>query len=235
MVPYLTKIFAGKPQTMGDKDAKNPMEREWRSAIYKEPVHERVWLSRLNINGDGQADLKHHGGLEKAVFAYPSEHYDRWKNELPAAGLTVGGMGENFSLVNQTEQEVAIGDTYHIGEAVIQVSQPRQPCWKPARRHQVKQLAWLIQNSGRTGWYFRVLEEGFIEAEQPLTLVERPYPEWTIARCNQVMHEEKENLEAARELAACEMLAANWRVTLRNRVEKGENPDIRRRIFGPNE
>ncbi|SFE88377.1 MOSC domain-containing protein [Alteribacillus iranensis] len=235
MTPYLKQIFIGKPKTTGKKDAERPMDREWRSGIFKECVTGQVWLGRTNLHGDGQADLKNHGGEEKAVFAYPSEHYVDWQDELQRTDMRPGAMGENFSISNQTEREVAIGDTYHIGEAVIQVCQPRQPCWKPARRFKMKELALHIQNSGRTGWYFRVLEEGFVQSDQPLTLVERPYPQWTIERCNQVMHVEKDNIQAARELASCEYLAGRWRVTLMNRVETGKSKDIRKRVYGPND
>lgn len=231
----LESVFVGQSKTIGEKDATLPMDREWKSAIFKELVDGPIWLGKTNLAGDGQADLKHHGGPEKAVFAYPSEHYAFWKKELPDTEISPGGMGENFSLGNQLEEAAAIGDIYEIGEAVIQVSQPRQPCWKPARRFKVKNLALLLQNSGRTGWYYRVLKEGDVEAGQTLTLVERPYPEWTIEKCNTIMHLEKDNLEEARKLSQCDLLSTNWKDTLTKRVEKGENPDLRKRVIGPNE
>lgn len=231
----LKKIFIGLPRTTGKKDAENPMEREWTSGIFKEPVQGAIWLSKTNLAGDGQADLKNHGGPEKAVFAYPIEHYTYWLQELGTHQILPGGMGENFLLENLTEEMIAIGDTFQIGEAIVQVSQPRQPCWKPARRFKVKNLALLIQNSGRTGWYFRVLKEGYVEEGQTFKLVDRPLPQWTIQRCNEIMHVEKQNIKLARELAQCELLAPNWRTTFKNRIEKGENPDILKRVLGPNE
>jgi MOSC domain-containing protein YiiM len=99
----------------------------------------------------------------------------------------------------------------------------------------VKDLALRIQNTGRTGWYLRVMQEGYVESGQPITLLERPYPEWTIAKCNQIMHQQPYDREATQQLASCKLLSENWRNTLWKRVEKGENPDIRGRVIGPNE
>ncbi|GIN91594.1 molybdenum cofactor sulfurase [Siminovitchia terrae] len=231
----LERIYVGQPKTVGEKGAALPMDREWRSGIFKEPVEGPILLEKTNLAGDGQADLKHHGGPEKAVFAYPSEHYLFWRKELPDTEIFSGGMGENFSLINQLENSVSIGDIYEIGDAVIQVSQPRQPCWKPARRFKVKNLALLLQNSGRTGWYYRVLKVGRVEAGQELALIDRPYPHWTIEKCNTIMHVEKYNVEEAKLLSQCEALSLNWRTTLEKRIEKGEDPDVRKRVIGPNE
>ncbi|HHY73311.1 MAG TPA: MOSC domain-containing protein [Bacillus bacterium] len=231
----LNKIFVGLPQKVGVKEAANPMDREWVSGIFKEPANGPIWLSKTGLVGDGQADMKNHGGPEKAVFVYPVKHYAYWQNELAIEQIGPSGMGENFLLENMNEEMVAIGDTFQIGEAVVQVSQPRQPCWKPARRYKIKDLALLIQNTGRTGWYFRVLKEGFIESGQKLALVDRPYPQWTIARCNEIMHSKAPKMEEVRELAQCELLAQNWRNTLKKRAETGEVPDIRKRMIGPNE
>ncbi|MDN4607711.1 MOSC domain-containing protein [Sporosarcina highlanderae] len=215
----INEVFVGKPKTVGDKNATNPLDKEWESAIFKEPVTGKVWVGETGLDGDGQADLKNHGGPEKAIFTYPSEHYTYFHNEYGLTAMKAGGMGENLSLSNMLEKDVCIGDIYEIGEAVIQVSQPRQPCWKPARRHKRKDLALLIQDSGKTGWYFRVLQEGFISAGENLKLVDRLAPEWTIENCNHVMHFDKENIERAAALAACEWLAISWKNTFIKRVE----------------
>ncbi|MEK1830568.1 MOSC domain-containing protein [Priestia megaterium] len=113
-----------------------------------------IWLGKTNLTGDGQADLKHHGGPEKAVFVYPIQHYIRWKAELMIDNMNIGAMGENFAINGQLEEEACIGDSYKIGEAVVQISQPRQPCWKPARRFQIRDLALLLQNSGEQDGIF---------------------------------------------------------------------------------
>jgi len=228
------KILVGKPKTIDETNSNNPMNREWTSGIFKEETKNPIWLGKTNLTGDGQADLKHHGGPEKAVFVYPIQHYIHWKEELRIDNMNIGSMGENFAVNGQLEEEACIGDNYKIGEAVVQISQPRQPCWKPARRFQIRNLALLLQNSGRTGWYFRVLKEGYVKEGQPLILLERPYPQWTIAKCNEVMHMKKKDLKTSKELASCEHLAINWKRTLNARVEKGEELDVNRRVYGPN-
>lgn len=237
MGKILKKVFVGIPKTIGNKEAANPMEREWTSAIFKEPVEGPIWIGKTGLTGDGQADLEHHGGPEKAVFAYSFENYAYWQKELGISEILPGGMGENLVMEHVTEETIAIGDTFQIGGAVIQVSQPRQPCWKPARRFKIKTLALLLQNTGKTGWYFRVLQEGHVEPGQTFTLLDRPYPHLNIQKCNQIIHAKAPNFEEMQELAACELLAPGMRATLTKRIEK-RNPgalDISDRVFGPNE
>lgn len=232
---FLKQVFVGLPKTVGNKEAKNPMDREWTSAIFKELVEGPIWVGKMGLAGDGQWDLEHHGGPEKAVFAYGFENYTNWQKELGISEITSGAMGENLVMEQINEEEISIGDTFQIGGAVLQLSQPRQPCWKPARRFKVKNLALLLQNTGRTGWYFRVLTEGFVEEGQTFTLVDRPYPQWTIQKCNQIIHAKKQNIEEMRELSQCELLASGMRTTLEKRIEMRETPDIRNRVFGPND
>lgn len=231
----LKKVFIGKPKTVGDKDAASVMDREWTSAIFKKPVEGAVWVGKTGLTGDGVFDTKNHGGPEKAVFAYSLENYSYWQIELGNSAIGPGGMGENFLLENLTENTVSIGDTFQIGEAVVQVSQPRQPCWKPARRFRIKTLALLIQNTGRTGWYFRVLKEGLVEEGQTFTLLEHPYPQWTIQKCNEILHSKEPNFDEMQELAQCELLAPGMRATLEKRWALKAIPDITDRVYGPNE
>ena len=235
MAILLKKIFVGKPKTVGEKDASNVMDREWTSAIFKEPVTGPVWVGKTGLTGDGQADTEHHGGPEKAVFAYSIENYSYWQKELGLSEIASGGMGENLVMEHVLEDGISIGDTFQIGEAVVQVSQPRQPCWKPARRFRVKTLALLLQNTGRTGWYFRVLKEGHVEEGQTFTLIDRPCPQWTIQKCNEIIHAKKPDFQLMRELAECEFIAPRLRATLETRIENREIADIRKRVFGPNE
>ncbi len=231
--PYVYKIFTGKVKRLGEEGAENPMDRPWETGMFKEEAKGEVWLSKTGLAGDEVADKKNHGGPEKAVFAYPIKHYTFWKKELDI-DIDMGAMGENFAVLEMDEFSVCIGDTYKMGDAVIQVSQPRQPCWKPARRFRIKDFALKIQNSGRTGWYFRVLQEGNVKAETDLELIERPYPEWTIQACNEVMHVYKDDLVLADRLLSCHLLAPNWKRTLEKRL-RGQTSNIRKRVFGPNE
>lgn len=233
--PVLHSIQVGLPKVMGNEGAEDPMDRPWESGIFKNRVTGPIWLGKVNLVGDGQADLKHHGGPDKAVLSYAAEHYAYWESTQSFPNLQSGGFGENFTVDGMSEADVCVGDTYRIGEAIIQVSQPRQPCWKLARRWKIPDLTLQVQENGFTGWYHRVLQEGYVEAGQPFELLERPFPQWTLAQCNEIMHHRRDDLQAAAELAALPLLAESWRITLRNRAEKGEQPDLNRRLYGVDE
>ncbi|WP_376837307.1 MOSC domain-containing protein [Bhargavaea ullalensis] len=232
--PFVYKTFTGKVKTMGDPDAKRPMDRKWESAIFKTEKELPLTLTKTGLSGDQVADTKNHGGPEKALFCYPLRHYDHWKEDLELDSIGAGAMGENLSVTDMDETTVCIGDTYRLGNALIQVSQPRRPCWKPARRFRVLDFSLRIQNTGLTGWYFRVLEEGSIQSGLHLELIERPYPRWTIAECNDVMYRDKEDRERTAALASCDLLAANWKHTLVKRLQ-GHESSVEKRVYGPNQ
>lgn len=231
--PYVQKLFAGKVKKIGDPNASDRMDQQWESGMFKNSVLEQLWLSKTGLTGDEVADTKNHGGAEKAIFAYPASHYDFWLEELGLQDIGVGAMGENIAVQSMDEHSVCIGDTYQFCDAVIQVSQPRQPCWKPARRFRRMDFALRIQQSGRTGWYFRVLKEGIVQGERELILLERLYPQWTIDKCNVVMHEKTDDLKLAEDLYSCEFLAENWKKTLLKRLA-GAKTSIENRVYGPN-
>ncbi|MBA4495060.1 MOSC domain-containing protein [Paenactinomyces guangxiensis] len=219
----LLMIHVGLPKTIGVENTPDQMDRPWRSGIFKSPVEGPVWVGRTNVEGDGQADLKNHGGPDKAVLAYSADHYAVWKQELQLPDFHYGALGENFTIANQTEKDVCIGDTYRIGGAIVQISQPRQPCWKPARRWKIKDLTVRIQNTGRTGWYFRVLKEGCVERGQEVLLLDRSYPQWTVALCNEIMYHRKDDRKAAFELASCPLLSESWTEILSKRFRSNES------------
>lgn len=233
--PALASIQVSRPRHFGQEGAADPMDRPWTTGFYKEPVSGPVRLGTTNLDGDGQADLVHHGGPDKAVLAYSAEHYPAWRLSMNNPSLSFGAFGENFTVSDLTEADVCIGDTWQVGaEALVQVSQPRQPCWKLARRWRIKSLALQVQQTGRTGWYFRVLREGDVETGMPLVLLERPYPEWTVEKANRVMHADKEDVASALALAAIPLLSVNWRTSLSRRADKQE-PDPKKRLIGRNE
>ncbi|MCC6552141.1 MAG: MOSC domain-containing protein [Polyangiaceae bacterium] len=215
------------------------MDRPWTTGFYKDPVSGPVALSRANLAGDGQADLRYHGGPDKAVLACAAEHYPAWRAELDLPGLTLGGFGENLAVEGWSEAVVCLGDVVRVGTAILQVSQPRSPCWKISRRWRVKDLSARVQQSGRGGWYHRVIQEGIVEAGQALALLERPHPEWTVSRANHVMCERQgdsaEDRAATLALAGCDALTAGWREALRRRAEEGIRLDERARLVGPND
>lgn len=211
MITRVVSLQVGLPRVM------DPHGQPWTTATFKDPVLGKVALSREGLAGDGHADLVNHGGIDKAVLVYSDEHAERWRRELFPEALPAGAFGENLTVQGLTEATVCVGDVFQVGSARVQVSQPRQPCWKQARRYGMNDLVVRIVRTGRTGWYLRVLTEGHVEAGDVMTLLERPHPEWTVERANQVMHVAKTNRELSLELAACPALAQSWVTSLRNR------------------
>ena len=190
------------------------MDRPWVTGFFKSPVTEPVWLGRTGLAGDGQADSKNHGGPDKAVLAYAADHYPLWHAELNRSDLSYGAFGENFTIAGLSEETVCIGDVFAVGPVRVQVSQPRQPCWKIARRWRIKDLTARVLSTGRTGWYFRVLVEGYVQPGLPVVLIERPFPRWTVARASEIMRHRRDDPAAAAELAACPLLSVSWRRSL---------------------
>ncbi|WP_146600285.1 MOSC domain-containing protein [Novipirellula aureliae] len=216
--PKVLSIQVGRPQHFDDVDspANRPM-KPWTSGIVKQLVNGPVMVRCTNIDGDEQADLVHHGGVDKAVLAYSVLHYAFWKTQHQEVEWQAGCFGENLTLDGVTEADVCIGDQFEIGSCVLQISQPRQPCWKLSRRWNLPKLAVQVQQTRRTGWYLRVIKEGVIEAGQTMRLVERPYPRWTIEKANSIMFAKPRDPVQDQALAECTALSASWRETLGQR------------------
>jgi len=154
-----------------------PREIEWkgkivRTSIFKRPVEGRARVSTLNVEGDQQSDLTVHGGPDKAVYAYPSEHYTFWRTELPGMDLPWGVFGENFTTAGLLEETVHIGDRFRVGSAEFVVTQPRMPCFKLGIRFNRSDMVKRFLQSGRTGFYFAVLKEGEVAAGDSIKLIE---------------------------------------------------------------
>lgn len=212
--PYILSIQVGRPKTVTIEKDSILGKNSWLTGFFKEPVEGMIWLGKSNLSGDGQADLKHHGGPDKAVLGYSADHYTAWHNEIANIKLPYGAFGENFTVRGLTEKSICIGDVYAIGNSRLQVSQPRQPCWKISSRWKIPDLAERVKLTGRTGWYFRVIHEGFVERGLPLILLDRPFPQWTVAYANKIMYHRYEDRDTASELASCHLLSTNWRATL---------------------
>lgn len=167
----------------------------------------------MGIDGDGQADLKNHGGIDKAICVYASEHQPAWAQFLGIDQFPNGGFGENFTVAGLLETDVCIGDIYQIGEVILQVSQPRQPCWKLARRWNKKQLTPEVKRTGKTGWYFRVMQPGTVASPASIELLERGGDEgkWTIALANKIISDQETNPELVQALAAFPPLSNGWK------------------------
>lgn len=223
----------GLPKKIAAPPASDPKKRSWTTGFFKEKVNGPLRLGKSNLDGDGQADLTNHGGPDKAVNVYPEEHYDFWQRELELSGFSAGAFGENFTTRGLMEDSVCIGDIYQVGEALVQVSQPRQPCWKISRRWGIDDLARQVQETGRTGWYFRVLQEGNVESGQTLALMKRPCPEWTITRANEIMHHSSADKDLIRQLSQCPELSESWRKTLIARLDKRDEKSASQRMTEP--
>lgn len=215
----LESIQVSLPRDIGSEAAIDPMDQLWHSGFYKQPVSGPVRIGSLTVAGDGQADLSVHGGPDRPILAYCADHYESWRQELGLGEMPHGGFGENFTLRGMDEGIVCLGDVYSIGKVRVQVSQPRQPCWKLARRWRNKELPSLVIKHNRGGWYLRVLQEGVVEAGLAVKLLEQPYPKWTIARANHAMYHGQSDPEASRELAESPVLSADWREYFAKRLE----------------
>lgn len=193
--------------------------KELLTGIYKTPVQEKVFVSSIQISGDEQADLKNHGGPDKVICVYPHDHYPYWSNEL-GIEMKPGAFGENFTVEGLTEETACIGDIYAIGEIEVQVSLPRQPCYKVAHKLKNDALPVMIQDTGFSGFYLRVLKEGYIEPGQSLRLVKKHPKEITVSFVNQIKYHDKYNREALETLSNLSELSKGWRESFRNRLEE---------------
>ncbi|GFN32329.1 MOSC domain-containing protein [Paenibacillus xylaniclasticus] len=189
------------------------------SGIRKQSVQDRIKVSFDGLPGDGQADLVNHGGPDKAVCVYSFDHYPYWEERL-GRQLEAGSFGENFTLSGRDEEDWCIGDKVRIGTALLQVSQPRQPCFKLGARHGVPELGEWVTATGYTGFYFRVLIEGEVKAGDKAVIEERHDAAITIAEANLVMHHNKSDLAGIRKLLAVDELSASWRKTLQARLDR---------------
>ncbi|MFN6480588.1 MOSC domain-containing protein [Nostoc sp. DedQUE07] len=193
-----------------------PREVTWKgktvsTGIFKEPVSDRVTVRSLNLDGDGQADLTVHGGADKAVYLYPFEHYEYWRGELPDTELPLGIFGENFTTTGLREEEVNIGDRFQIGNVRLMVTQPRLPCYKLGIRFRRPDIVKQFLASRRTGFYFRVLQEGEVGAGDNLELVSRDNNNITVADITQLYVREQDNPELLHRATQLEALPESWR------------------------
>lgn len=221
--PSIAQLSVGLPRECGPFGPEDPFgepwpaePERWTSGIFKSPIDGPVAVTVTGLLGDGQADPAVHGGPDKAVCVYAAEHYPAWRRTLGLDAFVFGAFGENLTVTGLDEQAVCIGDVWRAGDVLLQVSQPRKPCWKLGRKWGRPSLTDEVRDSGRTGWYFRVLEPGHLSRGLPLSLVSRAHPAWTVAAANAVMHDRVGDAAA---LATLEGLSENWRTTLRTRLD----------------
>ena len=212
--PILTAICIGQPK---------PFRGDETSAIDKHPVEGRVAIGRLGVAGDAVADRKHHGGPEMAVHHYPHDHYPMWRDVLGGHRLLErpAAFGENIVATGWTEDAVHIGDRFRIGTALVEISQPRQPCWKIEHRFDRKGMIKQILKTHACGWYYRVLEEGEAAAGEAIERVEKGHQEWSVAQVFAALFDPAaptmpDDLHA---IAKLERLCPEWRGKARELLE----------------
>lgn len=229
MAIILSQVLVGAVAPLGP--------RRVPSAIAKQPVSGAVPVSTTGLAGDAVGDSRVHGGVDKAVHHYPFDHYAAWRAEIGAHDLLAapGAFGENLTTTGATEADICVGDLWRIGTVLLEVSQPRQPCWKLNVRFAVADMARRVQDSGRTGWYYRVREAGRLGGGDVCDLVDRPHPDWPLTRLQDILVRrvtDPGDLEAMTGLA---VLAESWRRLARRRLERGRVEDWSDRLEGTSE
>jgi MOSC domain-containing protein YiiM len=204
-----------------------PREVEWkgkvvRTSIFKAPVQGRVRVATLNLEGDQQSDRSVHGGIDKAVYVYPSEHYQFWREELPGADLGWGAFGENFTTEGLIEETVHIGDRLRVGSAEFVVTQPRMPCFKLGIRFDRPDIVKRFLQSGRAGFYFAVLKEGEVTARDSIELLKRDEHGVTVSDVVNLYRRDATNQDLLRRVSELSSLPKSWRDYFRTRLW---NPD----------
>jgi MOSC domain-containing protein YiiM len=192
--------------------------RTVQTSIWKEPVDGRVRVATLNLAGDEQSDLSVHGGVDKAVYVYPSEHYAFWRSELPGADLGWGVFGENFTSEGLREEEVEIGDRFRIGSAEFIVTQPRMPCFKLGIRFNRPDLVKRFLQSKKTGFYLTVQREGEVAAGDPIEWIERAKSGLTILDVTNLYAQDSQSQDLLRRAIEVPALPESWRDYFRKRL-----------------
>ena len=190
------------------------------TGIFKETVQHRVNLRKLNLDSDRQADLTVHGGPDKAVYAYPSEHYEYWRHQLPGIELPWGMFGENFTTEGLLEDMVNIGDEFQIGSAKVMVTQPRMPCYKLGIKFGRTDIIRRFLVSGRSGFYFRVLQEGEVGAGDAIEPISRDKNNIAIKDIIRLYVHDKQDIETLRRAAQLEPLPEGWREYFLQQIER---------------
>ena len=208
----LISVNVGRPQDIiaGGKTV--------RTSIWKNPVQGRVHVSTLNLDGDQQSDLSVHGGVDKAVYLYPSEHYSYWRTQLPEVNLPWGAFGENFTTDGILEDQIKIGDRIRVGSAEFMVTQPRMPCYKLGIRFNRRDMVKRFLESKRSGFYLAVLGEGEVEQGDAIQFIERQQSGVTITDIVNLYSTDAHNQELLRRATDLPALPQSWKDYFRKRL-----------------
>jgi len=192
------------------------------TAIFKQPVNGRVPLRRLNLDGDRQADLTVHGGPNKAVYVYPSEHYAYWATKLPDRPLGWGMLGENLTTEGLLETAVHVGDRFRVGTAEVVVTQPRMPCYKLGIKLGRPEMVERFLASRRSGFYLAVLREGEVGAGDSIELLARDPNEVAIPDVVRIYVQDRDDVDTLQRVLQVEALPDNWRERFRQQLARHE-------------
>jgi MOSC domain-containing protein YiiM len=210
----LLSINVSRPKTV------THLGRPVTTGIFKEQVKGRVMLRQLNLDGDEQADLTVHGGVDQAVYVYSSDHYDYWQRELKRDTFAFGQFGENFIVQGMSEDAVCIGDVFRVGDAVVEVTQPRVPCFKLAMKMGLPDFPKRFMASGRSGFYLRVLQEGKVGAGDTFDRIKADPARLSVRDALRLRFFDKDNLELIRVAANIPGLSDAWRVKFMKRLQQ---------------
>lgn len=212
------------------------VEHKWEdktpTAIDKKPVEHAVDISFIGFTEDQQADLTVHGGPEKAIHHYAGDHMNFWRNLFPddAKKFAPGCFGENISTIGLTEDNICLADILKLGTATVEICQGRQPCWKLSEHLDILPLAMQFQKTGRTGWYYRILEEGNAAVGDNIKVIERPMPEWTLERLINARFNPRLDIETAQEICTLPALSESWREAFKKKCGRDYKEDTSRRL-----
>ncbi len=203
--------------TLPEKICLKGGDKKFLTGILKKPVSEKIFLDRLGFHGDGVGDTRIHGGKDLAVCAYFTDHFPYWQVELDRE-MKPGAFGENLSLAGINETQINIGDIFRLGEAEIEVSQPRQPCHKLNKVFQLQEMACKVQTTGYTGCYFRVKNPGWVGPVSVITKIKDGLGKISIEMVNVLMFKEKKNPYLLKKVSRLEPLSVEWREKFRKRL-----------------
>ncbi len=223
--PVIKTLHVGKIEPLG--------QTEYLSAINKQEVNTPQKVTKQGLQNDTQENKKNHGGEDKAIHQYAWEHYSYWKEFLLDCDVLnrPGAFGENISSEGMTEETVCIGDKYKIGSCVLEVSQARQPCWKLNYRFDYPKISEEVQNTLKTGWYYRVIEEGNIQQGDTFELLERPYSQYSLHYLLTILYKDCLNTDSLKKLIQIGSLADSWKKIFIQRLETGTIENWENRLF----
>lgn len=218
MKSSVVSIQVGKVKDYGDKDSKEFLDKYWQSAFFKDVVDSKIFVSENGLSGDEVADTIHHGGVEKAVFANSYENYREWAEFLHVETLPFGALGENLTISGLHESSVYLGDIHKIGSTLMQVSQPRKPCYKIAKRWNNKKFTNEIYTTGLTGWYYRVLKEGEIDFNDEVVVSESDESRVSILEANMAFANPIKHRDILDTILSIDSIAPSYRSSIEKRV-----------------